>query len=166
MDFSRTITDRYHTHKRDLPWRETSDPYRIWLSEIIMQQTRVDQGLPYYLRFVEAFPSVEDLAAADEDQVMRLWQGLGYYSRARNMHATARYVRQEWGTIFPSAYSVLIGLKGIGAYTAAAVASFAGNRSEEHTSELQSLMRISYAVFCLKKKNAQYTLILIMYFLI
>src|SRR3546814_6691528 len=133
MDFSRTITDWYHTHKRDLPWRETSDPYRIWLSEIIMQQTRVDQGLPYYLRFVEAFPSVEDLAAADEDQVMRLWQGLGYYSRARNMHATARYVRQEWGTIFPSAYSVLIGLKG---------------RSEEHTSELQSLMRISYSVFC------------------
>src|SRR3546814_2291774 len=83
----------------------------------------------YVLRLVEAFPSVEDLAAADEDQVMRLWQGLGYYSRARNMHATARYVRQEWGTIFPSAYSVLIGLKGIGAYTAAAVASFAGNEA-------------------------------------
>src|SRR3546814_4743482 len=99
---------------------------------------------------------------------MGLWQGLGYYSRARNMHATARYVRQEWGTIFPSAYSVLIGLKGIGAYTAAAVASFAGNearavvagtvyrllsRSEEHTSELQSLMRISYAVFGLDQKT-------------
>ncbi|WP_187264464.1 A/G-specific adenine glycosylase [Pontibacter beigongshangensis] len=115
----------YGQHKRALPWRDTRDPYRIWLSEIILQQTRVAQGLPYYLRFAEAYPTVQDLAAASEDEVLRLWQGLGYYSRARNMHYTARQVVQDYNGIFPHNYAGLLRLRGVGSYTAAAIASFA-----------------------------------------
>ena len=119
----------FDQHQRDLPWRRTTDAYRIWLSEIILQQTRVVQGLDYYLRFVEAFPTVEDLAAAPTDKVLKLWQGLGYYSRARNLHTAAQQVI-EWkkshpGKSFPDQYADLIGLKGVGHYTAAAIASFA-----------------------------------------
>ncbi|MPR33195.1 A/G-specific adenine glycosylase [Salmonirosea aquatica] len=124
-DFSRTLIRWYHRHHRDLPWRHTTDPYKIWLSEIILQQTRVVQGLPYYLRFVEQYPTVFDLARADEQEVLRLWQGLGYYSRARNMHRTARQVVDEYGGNFPPTYAQLLELKGIGQYTAAAIASFA-----------------------------------------
>lgn len=127
MDFAKTIANWYRANKRALPWRNTKDPYLIWLSEIILQQTRVEQGLPYYQRFASAFPSVAEFAAAEEDQVMKLWQGLGYYSRARNMHATARTVYRQWGPNFPSDYSTLIGLKGIGEYTASAISSFAAN---------------------------------------
>lgn len=115
----------YDHHKRDLPWRHTRDPYRIWLSEIILQQTRVAQGKPYYERFVETYPTVVDMARADERELLRLWQGLGYYSRARNLHQTARYVTDHLGGKFPSTYHDLLKMKGIGAYTAAAVASFA-----------------------------------------
>ena len=115
----------YHQNKRNLPWRESQDPYQIWLSEIILQQTRVKQGLPYYLKFVEKYPSVQDLAQASEEEVLRLWQGLGYYSRARNMHATAQYVVQELQGKFPDNYKDLLKLKGVGKYTAAAIASFA-----------------------------------------
>lgn len=114
----------YRQAKRDLPWRETRDPYRIWLSEVILQQTRVDQGLSYYYHFVERYPTVEVLADADEQEVLRSWQGLGYYSRARNLHAAAKSVVQE-GQGFPSTYREILKLKGVGPYTAAAVASFA-----------------------------------------
>lgn len=113
----------YHKNKRELPWRKTSDPYRIWLSEIMLQQTRVSQGLPYYLKFVETFPSVYELASASEEKVLKLWQGLGYYSRARNMHATAKMIVEEHGGEFPKTYDGLIKLKGVGDYTASAIAS-------------------------------------------
>lgn len=124
-DFSRILIRWYHRHHRDLPWRHTSDPYKIWLSEIILQQTRVAQGLPYYLRFAEQYPTVFDLARADEQEVLRLWQGLGYYSRARHMHRTARQVVDQYGGTFPPTYAELLKLKGVGHYTAAAIASFA-----------------------------------------
>lgn len=128
-DISLKIGIWYDQNQRDLPWRHTRDAYRIWLSEIILQQTRVAQGLEYYLRFVKTFPKVEDLAAASEDEVLKLWQGLGYYSRARNLHEAARQV-VEWkkthpDKTFPDRYADLVGLKGVGRYTAAAIASFA-----------------------------------------
>ncbi|RNI23419.1 A/G-specific adenine glycosylase [Rufibacter latericius] len=123
--FSNTLIDWYHRHQRPLPWRETTNPYAIWLSEIILQQTRVRQGLPYYLKFIERFPTVQDLANAPEDEVLRLWQGLGYYSRARNLHFTAKQVVTEFGGEFPRSYAGLLQLKGVGSYTAAAIASFA-----------------------------------------
>lgn len=116
--------DWYPRHRRDLPWRHTQDPYAIWLSEIILQQTRVQQGLPYYERFLSAYPTVQDLASAPEQDVLRLWQGLGYYSRARNMRHTAQQVVQEFGGVFPGTYAELVKLRGIGPYTAAAIASF------------------------------------------
>ncbi|WP_245574516.1 A/G-specific adenine glycosylase [Hugenholtzia roseola] len=123
--FSAYLQSWFAKNKRDLPWRKTQDPYKIWLSEIILQQTRVVQGLPYYEKFVAAFPTVSDLAAAEEQQVLRLWQGLGYYSRARNLHQTAKFIAQELGGIFPQNYESLLALKGVGTYTAAAIASFA-----------------------------------------
>ena len=119
----------YGEHKRDLPWRLTSDPYRIWLSEIILQQTRVNQGLPYYLKFTDAFPTVEDFARANQEEVLRLWQGLGYYSRARNMLIAAQQVMDEYGGEFPTSYDEVIKLKGVGTYTAAAIASFSSGES-------------------------------------
>jgi A/G-specific adenine glycosylase len=123
--FAPTLEHWYERHKRDLPWRHTRDPYRIWLSEVILQQTRVAQGKPYYERFVENYPTVADMARADERELLRLWQGLGYYSRARNLHQTARYVTEQLAEKFPDTYHELLKMKGIGAYTAAAVASFA-----------------------------------------
>jgi len=123
--FSDKVVEWYKEHQRDLPWRGTQDPYRIWLSEIILQQTRVNQGLPYYLRFLEAFPTVTDLALANEEQVLRLWQGLGYYSRARNLHKCAKVIVDNYQSIFPGTYDELLQLPGIGEYTAAAIASFA-----------------------------------------
>jgi A/G-specific adenine glycosylase len=129
MNFNNTLTTWYLENKRDLPWRNTTDPYHIWLSEIMLQQTRVAQGLPYYLSFLEAFPTVFDLAEANEEQVLKLWQGLGYYSRARNLHATAKHVAYQLNGIFPSDYESLLQLKGIGEYTAAAIASFCYNEN-------------------------------------
>jgi A/G-specific adenine glycosylase len=120
----------YLNNKRDLPWRETTDPYNIWLSEVIMQQTRVEQGLPYYLKFTENYPSIIHLANADDDEVMKLWQGLGYYSRASNMLKTARIIATVHDGKFPETYEGLIGLKGIGPYTAAAISSFAFNEAQ------------------------------------
>ncbi|WP_375419147.1 A/G-specific adenine glycosylase [uncultured Hymenobacter sp.] len=119
----------YPRHRRDLPWRLTRDPYPIWLSEVILQQTRVAQGLPYYLDFVSSYPTVQNLAAAPEQEVMRHWQGLGYYSRARNMHHTAQQVVREFGGQFPDTYAGLLKLRGVGPYTAAAIASFAFNEA-------------------------------------
>lgn len=110
---------------RPLPWKGIKNPYFIWLSEIILQQTRVEQGLPYYIRFTERFPTIVDLANAEESEVLRLWEGLGYYSRARNLHAAAQMVRDRYQGKFPQSYERIIGLKGVGEYTAAAIASFA-----------------------------------------
>ena len=129
MDFSNSLMQWYLQNKRDLPWRKTVDPYKIWLSEIMLQQTRVAQGTPYFLSFVTAFPTVFDLANADEEQVLKLWQGLGYYSRARNLHKTAQYVANELLGKFPDNYNDLLKLKGVGEYTAAAIASFSYNET-------------------------------------
>lgn len=114
----------YATAQRILPWRGTTDPYKVWLSEVILQQTRVVQGLPYYQRFIAEFPTVVALAKAPEEQVLKLWQGLGYYSRAKNLHHTAQYITDKLGGEFPKTYNELIKLKGIGDYTASAIASF------------------------------------------
>lgn len=125
--FAQKLTQWYQIHKRDLPWRETKDSYKIWVSEIILQQTRVVQGLPYYNRFVTTFPTVKSLAQAPLDEVLRLWQGLGYYSRARNMHEAAKFIMEELSGEFPSSFDTLLKMKGVGRYTAAAIASFAHN---------------------------------------
>lgn len=115
----------YEENKRDLPWRRTSDPYLIWISEIILQQTRVVQGLEYFNRFTERFPNVAALAMADEDEVMKYWQGLGYYSRARNLHAAAQQIMNDFDGVFPRTREEVLSLRGIGDYTAAAICSFA-----------------------------------------
>ncbi len=127
MDFSNVLINWYLKNNRQLPWRKTKNPYHIWLSEIMLQQTRVVQGLPYYLRFTEAFPTVFDLANAEESYVLKLWQGLGYYSRARNLHFTAKYVANELHGEFPGNYKDLLKLKGVGDYTASAIASICYN---------------------------------------
>lgn len=127
MEFSNSLIHWYLQNKRDLPWRNTTNPYPIWLSEIMLQQTRVAQGLPYFLSFTDAFPTIFDLANADEEQVLKLWQGLGYYSRARNLHATAKHIAFELNGEFPPTYKELLKLKGVGEYTAAAIASFSYN---------------------------------------
>jgi A/G-specific adenine glycosylase len=127
MNFSNTLIKWYLQNKRDLPWRKTTNPYPIWLSEIMLQQTRVAQGTPYFLSFTTIFPTVFDLANAHEEQVLKLWQGLGYYSRARNLHKTAQIVADEMGGVFPDNYNDLLKLKGVGEYTAAAIASFSYN---------------------------------------
>ncbi len=128
MQFGEIIIGWYHKNKRDLPWRHTSDPYKIWLSEIILQQTRVDQGLEYYNRFVSRYPGVKELAGAKEDDILKLWQGLGYYSRARNLHHAAKDVVKRFKAKFPEEYLDILSLKGVGEYTAAAIASFAFNK--------------------------------------
>ena len=127
MEFSNSLIHWYLQNKRDLPWRNTTNPYPIWLSEIMLQQTRVAQGLPYFLSFTDAFPTIFDLANAEEEQVLKLWQGLGYYSRARNLHATAKHIAFELNGKFPPTYKELLKLKGVGEYTAAAIASFSYN---------------------------------------
>ncbi|GAA4294653.1 A/G-specific adenine glycosylase [Aestuariibaculum suncheonense] len=127
MIFYKTLNNWYSNNKRDLPWRQTTEPYYIWLSEIILQQTQVKQGLPYYRAFTAEFPSVFHLAEADESQVLKLWQGLGYYSRARNLHTTAKYVANELNGKFPDNYKALLKLKGVGDYTASAIASICFN---------------------------------------
>lgn len=127
MPLSSTLIQWYQTHKRDLPWRDIVDPYKIWISEIILQQTRVNQGLDYYHRFIERFPDVTSLATASEDEVLKYWQGLGYYSRARNLHKAARQIVSKYNGQFPNTYEEVIQLAGIGEYTAAAICSFAYN---------------------------------------
>ncbi len=127
MNFSKELIDWYSNNKRDLPWRTTQNPYYIWLSEIILQQTQVKQGLPYYEAFVSKYPTVFDLANATEEEVLKLWQGLGYYSRARNLHFTAKHIALNLNGIFPNDYKNLLKLKGVGDYTASAIASIAFN---------------------------------------
>ena len=123
--YSKSLVNWYKEHRRDLPWRRSSDPYIIWISEIILQQTRVAQGLDYFNRFIARFPDVRALATASEDEVLRYWQGLGYYSRARNLLEAARTICRDFGGIFPRTYNEVRSLKGIGDYTAAAIVSFA-----------------------------------------
>jgi A/G-specific adenine glycosylase len=123
--FSDKIVKWYENNRRTLPWRDSRDPYKIWLSEIILQQTRVSQGLPYYLKFIETYPNVTALASAPEQEVLRIWQGLGYYTRARNLHKCAKAIVAEHRGEFPRSYEALLTLPGIGEYTAAAIASIA-----------------------------------------
>ena len=129
MKFSNQLVLWYLDNKRDLPWRTTLNPYKIWLSEIILQQTRVDQGMAYYYKFVENFSTINKLALASEEQVLKLWQGLGYYSRARNLHYSAKYVMNELNGEFPVTYNELLKLKGVGDYTASAIASICFNEA-------------------------------------
>ncbi len=129
MSFSEEIVRWYEAHKRDLPWRQTQDAYVIWLSEVILQQTRVAQGLPYFERFVAHYPDVHAFAAASEGEILRHWQGLGYYSRARNMHKAAKLVVSEMGGVFPTSYDQLLRLPGVGEYTAAAISSLASGEA-------------------------------------
>lgn len=129
MDFSNKILLWYRQNQRELPWRNVSDPYRVWVSEVILQQTRIDQGLAYYLRFTERFPTIQSLAGASEDEVLKIWQGLGYYSRARNLLAGARQVMEQFNGRLPNNATELKKIKGIGDYTAAAIASIAFNEA-------------------------------------
>jgi A/G-specific adenine glycosylase len=123
--FSPLIAQWYRQNSRSLPWRQTNDPYFIWLSEIIMQQTRVEQGTAYYEKFTANYPTIIDLANAEEQQILNDWQGLGYYSRARNLHYSAKLVRDEFNGEFPKTFNEILKLKGVGTYTAAAISSFA-----------------------------------------
>ena len=123
--FTQSILDWYTEHKRPMPWRDTKDPYKIWISEIMLQQTRVDQAWPYFERFISEFPAVFDLAEAEHQQVMKAWEGLGYYSRARNLHAASKVIVANFGGQLPQDYNDIIKLKGIGPYTAAAITSIA-----------------------------------------
>ncbi len=125
MEIYELLINWYQANKRDLPWRQTTHPYPIWISEIILQQTRVQQGLPYFYRFMERFPAVEDIAYADEQEVLNLWQGLGYYSRARNLHKGTQQIVFDLKGVFPDNYKDWLKIKGVGSYTAAAIASFA-----------------------------------------
>jgi len=127
MNFAKQLINWYTDNKRDLPWRNTTNPYYIWLSEIILQQTQVVQGLPYYTAFTTNFPTVFDLAKAEEQEVLKLWQGLGYYSRARNLYASAKYIVDELDGQFPDTFDDIIKLKGVGDYTASAIASISFN---------------------------------------
>ena len=148
-----TLTTWYGKNKRDLPWRHTGNPFRIWLSEIILQQTRVQQGLPYYNKFVSRFENIMELAKAPEDEILRLWQGLGYYSRAKNLHQCARYVSTELNGEFPKTYRELIKLPGIGSYSAAAIASIAFNESVPAIDG--NVFRVLSRIFGIKNDIAQ-----------
>ena len=125
---SNKLIDWYKKNRRDLPWRNTNDPYQIWISEIILQQTRVIQGLNYYSCFIRRFPDIQTLAEAEQEEVLKYWQGLGYYSRARNLHETAKSIQMNFKGIFPRRYEDVLALKGVGHYTAAAIVSFAWNQ--------------------------------------
>ena len=123
MNFTSQIDNWYTKNKRDLPWRKNKDPYSVWLSEIILQQTQIQQGLPYYTKFIQKYPDVSSLAIANEQEILKLWQGLGYYSRARNLHKTAKIIVSDYNGIFPKTFLQLLKLPGIGKYTASAISS-------------------------------------------
>ena len=152
MSFSDSLINWYKYNARDLPWRRTTDPYKIWVSEIILQQTRVAQGLSYYNRFIDRFPNVETLANASEEDVLNMWQGLGYYSRAINMHYTSKIIVNNYSSTFPSNYQEIKNLKGIGDYTAAAIASFCFNLP--HAVVDGNVIRLLSRHFLIKKQFA------------
>ncbi len=127
MNFSSILLQWYAQNKRDLPWRDSDNPYVIWIAEVVFQQTRIEQGLPFFIRFIQKFPSVDVLARAKEESVLKMWQGLGYYSRARNLHFSAKYIVNELQGFFPTTYNELLKLKGVGPYIAAEVASVCSN---------------------------------------
>jgi len=129
MDWQKTLLNWYWKHKRSLPWRETKDPYKVWLSEIILQQTKVAYGVKYYKNFIRKFPTIRDLAKADQQTILNLWQGLGYYNRAVNLHHTAKYISNNLDGKFPTQFDELIKLKGIGDYTASAISSICFNEN-------------------------------------
>ena len=151
--FREALLDWYHDVKREMPWRNTDDPYRIWVSEIMLQQTRVDQAEPYYQRFTDAFPTVHDLAEAERDAVLQQWEGLGYYSRARYLHEAAQTVVREHGGTVPSTYDGLKSLKGIGPYTAAAVASIAFGKA--HGVLDGNVIRVLTRVFAIEEDSTR-----------
>lgn len=128
-EFLTQVYNWYHKNQRILPWRETKNPYYIWVSEVILQQTRIIQGTEYFLGFINQFPDIKTLAEAEEDEIMRAWQGLGYYTRARNLHFSAKYIMKNFKGVFPDTYEEILSLKGIGTYSAAAIASIAFNLS-------------------------------------
>lgn len=140
----------YEKEKRELPWRGSTDPYKIWLSEIILQQTRVAQGTSYYLNFLQKYPDIFSLAAASPDEVLKLWQGLGYYSRARNLHETAKRIATEMNGVFPGSYDGLLRLKGVGNYTAAAISSIAYN--EPHAAIDGNVKRVISRLFAVEEQ--------------
>lgn len=145
--FSKAILAWYDRHKRDLPWRENKDPYRIWVSEIMLQQTRVDTVIPYYERFIAKYPTVDDLAKASEEEVIKLWEGLGYYSRVRNLHSAAKEVRELYGSEVPREPREIAKLKGVGPYTAGAILSIAFNKPEPAVDG--NVLRVLSRYFCL-----------------
>lgn len=149
MDLSSAIINWFTGNGRDLPWRKTRDPYKIWLSEVILQQTRVQQGIAYYHRFIEKFPDIKQLAEAEEEEILGLWQGLGYYSRGRNLLETAKHIVKQRNGNFPVTYQELIRLKGIGPYTAAAIASFAFG--EEVAAVDGNVIRVICRLFALEE---------------
>ncbi len=151
MDFAETLLTWYQENGRDLPWRAEKDPYAIWVSEVILQQTRIEQGLPYYFRFLGEFPDARALAAASEEQVLRLWQGLGYYSRARNLHAAARQLVASYGGQLPGSSQELLEIRGIGPYTAAAIASIAFNEAVPAVDG--NVMRVLARCFSIQEKK-------------
>lgn len=128
--FQNSLIQWYLRNKRDLPWRHSHNPYHIWLSEVILQQTRIDQGTPYYLKFIKNYPRVEDLASADQDRVLKDWEGLGYYSRARNLQSAAKQIVEDYNGEFPNTYEKLVKLKGVGDYTASAISSIVYNEPQ------------------------------------
>jgi len=145
----------YYENKRNLPWRNTQNPYKIWVSEIVLQQTRVEQGLQYYLSFISRFPNIKSLAEASEQEVLRLWQGLGYYSRARNMHSAAKEIVEKHQGIFPENYNQILSLKGIGEYTAKAISVFAFE--QKHIVVDANVKRIIARLFGIKTDVNQIT---------
>ena len=130
MKFSLKLLNWYHENKRDLPWRQTKDPYKIWISEIILQQTRVKQGLPYYKKFIKKYPSIVELSHASEKEILLMWQGLGFYNRAINLHESAKIIVQTNNGIFPDTFDEILKIKGVGDYTASAISSICFGKKE------------------------------------
>lgn len=147
--FISNLSEWYYQNKRNLPWRNEKDPYKIWVSEIILQQTRVDQGLPYYLKFIKKFPDIKSLANATQDEILKIWEGLGYYRRALHMHVAANQILTQFNGVFPSRFEQILKLKGVGEYTAAAVASIAFNEPKAVVDG--NVIRVITRLFCLKE---------------
>ncbi|WMM32478.1 A/G-specific adenine glycosylase [Shouchella clausii] len=147
-DFRRQLIEWYQAHKRELPWRESSDPYHIWVSEIMLQQTRVDTVIPYYEQFMRKFPEMEDLAYAEEEEILKVWEGLGYYSRVRNLQAAVREVVEHYGSVVPDTRKEIEQLKGVGPYTAGAILSIAYAKAEPAVDG--NVMRVLSRVFCME----------------